>query len=83
MNFVDFLKLHYYYGNIKDNDNEKDSELPFKKCETSSFDNVIPSKKIEVDLVPQFSYFKELLSLIVTDFVMCNFCSKIWQPPKI
>ena len=83
MSFIDFLRLHYTHGNLKDKDYDKDCELPFKKCDTSTFYIVIPSKKIEVALIPQFEIINEIQLQHISDFVVIDLWSKIWQPPKI
>lgn len=37
LNFIDFLSMHYWGEDLKDNDGDRDMQLPFKTISTSSF----------------------------------------------
>lgn len=37
LSFVDFLSMHYWGEDLKDNDGDRDMQLPFKTISSSSF----------------------------------------------
>lgn len=37
LSFIDFLSMHYWGEDLKDNDADRDMQLPFKTISTSSF----------------------------------------------
>lgn len=81
---IDFLVAHYTVADDGDNDNSKDSQLPFKSDHNganitntgfNSFNNIqlaIKSAPIESKIYNTFS----------SDFISSAYLSSIWQPPK-
>lgn len=52
MGFVDYLVMHYWDVNHKDNDGDRDMQLPFKDVSGSSFHLVfIPTDKPQISIV--------------------------------
>lgn len=84
INFISFIVLHYFSGNVKDADYERDMELPFKdsdNCLVSSTPVTVPISEIII-ADPQHA---DLLS----NFVLQNDCSlpctckgAVFQPPR-
>jgi hypothetical protein len=86
INFLSFLKLHYFDKTNKDTDKdwESDMKLPFKNSNiTSAFSMISTVQKNTVDLDSKWSFTQEnKISKIKNDFIPSQLLADIWQPPK-
>ena len=83
ISFFSFLKMHYFNGDPRDADYEKDMQLPFKShslCELITIAIVLPSTYSQT-ILPVYNNFKVNIppdeNLLSADFL-----SAIWQPPR-
>jgi hypothetical protein len=79
---TDFIILHYFSGNPKDKDYERDMQLPFKTTDFTALVTfaIIPSQPVSV--LQPVVFIDNLFPAIDNN---CNHCSQpsdIWQPPK-
>jgi hypothetical protein len=85
LSFIGFLKMHYFNGDPKDADYDKDMKLPFKTIDVNTSISVytafeMPSFQIErqnfIDLkVNKFSTSDSWYSN--------SYLDAIWQPPRV
>ena len=80
---VEFVKIHYFSGNLIDDDHDKDMQLPFKvtDCFNASSSHIIPLQSF---LVLIFSDSLETMGLPPYDqsALPSMHLADIWQPPK-
>ena len=78
-----FITIHYFSGNVRDADYDKDMQLPFK---TNDCDNFTPTHTIPAALLhplsPVFVLVKNGLPLYDQSALPSWQASDIWQPPK-
>jgi len=83
VSLIDFLYMHYTDHDIKDNDQDKDMQLPFKShndCAAVSFLPVLTNHVgINLNLVPVVA--EKTVFYTAVNF-QSSFLSSIWQPPK-
>jgi hypothetical protein len=82
ISIADFIILHYFSGNPRDKDYERDMQLPFKTsdCTALAAVAVIPSQPVSIiqpEAVINTSY-----PAINNNCSHCSRTSDIWQPPK-
>lgn len=75
--------MHYFNGNTKDADYEKDMQLPFKtpsQGELSNTATILPRITADIELL----VYKDFKTFIPPDDngFSSSFLSAIWQPPK-
>ena len=80
---IEFIKIHYFSGNVVDADYEQDMKLPFK---TTDFSNFSPTHTIPQ---PVFLAFQPVLSIESVGLPLydqsalpSSHLNDIWQPPK-
>jgi hypothetical protein len=86
ISFIDFLDMHYMHGSPKDDDYDRDMQLPFK----SSVDCI---SNISLGFVPafiEFNFDREVVLFttkksfpIRNQYLISSYLSFIWQPPKV
>jgi len=85
INFLQFLGMHYFNGDPKDGDYERDMKLPFK----TSSDCVVSVVSVDV---PETYYFIPPIEIPLAKNEFCNrndffipreILSNIFQPPKV
>ncbi|MBS1512218.1 MAG: hypothetical protein JST86_15320 [Bacteroidetes bacterium] len=83
MSLMGFIVLHYFSGNIKDKDYDKDMQLPFKtsECAVSSTISIVPETVFILN-TPEFFFSKEYPSLRNSS-VRYRQTADIWQPPRL
>ncbi len=83
MTLLAFIELHYFSGNIVDEDYEKDMQLPFKAvdCNSSSFTHTIPWPDFFL-LRPAFLNESHKLPIYDQSALPSLHFADIWQPPK-
>lgn len=87
INIFQYIQLHYFSGNIQDDDYQQDQKLPFKSeqtCNHTSLGQVLYNKveKINIqviDYIENTSVFNPLQKHFVVQTILKN----IWQPPKL
>ncbi len=81
---VSFLVLHYWNGDVKDSDYQKDMQLPFKKHDFIS--NMIIGadfpKSIECDFEYISSFYTSIQRFIYKKHFINEFHYSIFQPPE-
>ncbi|MBS1637171.1 MAG: hypothetical protein JST26_14730 [Bacteroidetes bacterium] len=83
LSLVSFLKMHYFNGDPKDKDYERDMKLPFKSNDCPQVMSVYFSAPAqnEFDIVlPVVSYNN--LRIAYTDWIPGSHVNDIFQPPK-
>lgn len=83
LSLMDFLKLHYFNGDVKDTDYDQDMKLPFKSHDFTQ----ISSLHFSVPSVQQFSLNSPLtlrlpVSIAYNDWIPGSVVEDIFQPPK-
>jgi len=84
---MQFLYLHYAYGDVKDADYKEDMKLPFKSHNNTITTHLVDAVattvlKITIHAKPNFDPLKVLITSEEA-FFASSYCSHIWQPPKI
>ncbi|WP_143785882.1 hypothetical protein [Ohtaekwangia koreensis] len=79
---VDFIVLHYFSGDIKDADFNRDQQLPFKRiCCTVYIFLALPADNSAV--LHHILFQEETVSFTFSpQFTSSSFHLLIWQPPK-
>jgi hypothetical protein len=80
---VDFIILHYFSGNLKDKDYEKDMQLPFKTVDCASAVSIaiIPASVATVTEPVVFTTLS--YSALKNNNIPSSHSAEIWQPPKV
>jgi hypothetical protein len=80
---TEFIEIHYFSGNVIDDDYEQDMKLPFKTTDCNNFSptHTIPQP---VYFTFQPAIFIELAGLPLYDqsVLPASHLADIWQPPK-
>ncbi len=85
ISMLHFLSIHYLHGSPKDDDYDRDMELPFKKSGDCISSIVIAF----VSLIVPFTITKPVEIAEKKDYIVLNQCllssylANIWQPPKV
>lgn len=82
ISFTSFIQLHYFSGNPKDNDYDRDQQLPFRSDAMIVFDGSveIPDQYCKVDPLP---VYKEKIYLFLDVATLpSRHGFDIWQPPR-
>ncbi len=82
ISIADFIILHYFNGNPKDKDYERDMQLPFKTTDFTALVTfaIIPSQPVSV--LQPVVFIDNLFPAIDNNCNNCSQPSDIWQPPK-
>ncbi|MEZ4941768.1 MAG: hypothetical protein R3D58_12890 [Saprospiraceae bacterium] len=83
LNLFDFVKIHYFNGNVIDDDYAKDMQLPFKTadCSLSAASHILPLP-VALD-PPAFDAFDSgKLPRYDQSMLPAAHTADIWQPPK-
>jgi hypothetical protein len=80
--FISFIELHYFSGNPKDKDYDRDQQLPFRSDAVVVFDSSvdIPVQNFKVDPLPL--YKEKTYPLFDISSLPGKHGFDIWQPPK-
>jgi hypothetical protein len=83
LSFFDFLVMHYITDDSNNQDNDRDSQMPFKSATniTAYSLNAI-LQKTEVHLQHPFAKNQRQFVFPNMSFASADFSSSIWQPPK-
>ena len=83
LNLFAFVKIHYFNGNIIDDDYLEDMQLPFKTadCSHSSLSHVIPLP-ITIELPVPDAFHPGKLPHYDQSMLPSAHMADIWQPPK-
>lgn len=83
VSFVSFLQMHYFNGDIKDADYERDMKLPFKthsQNHLSDITSIVPRITSEIQ-IPVYNHFKTIIPAD-DNGLNSTYLSAVWQPPK-
>ncbi|WP_460554120.1 hypothetical protein [Ferruginibacter profundus] len=83
MSVADFVILHYFSGNPKDKDYDRDMQLPFKTTECAAMVNVaiIPTPSYSIKLP---AYFIDInYPSLANSRERFSHTADIWQPPRL
>ncbi len=80
--FMKFMEMHYFGQDLKDNDQQQDVKLPFKKV-THGFQQVLLTAVAVLDCSARMVYIKENKSLYRVTFLKRPYFSKIYRPPQV
>ncbi len=83
MTLAEFIKIHYFSGNIKDADYAQDMQLPFKTTDCSIFSasHTVPPF-VFCALFPVVAMEPTGLPLYDQSALPSSHLADIWQPPK-
>lgn len=83
ISFADFIKHHYFSGNPRDADYERDQQLPFRADSVLLISNtvVVPSH-VAIEFQPVV-HEGRIYPLLDIDKVISVYQFDIWQPPRI
>jgi hypothetical protein len=84
ISLTDFIVLHYFSGDVRDADYDRDMQLPFKSHHSETCYQLSPSLLPTITTVPAATFAQA-----PTQFhngyigtVYTQYCADIWQPPK-
>jgi hypothetical protein len=82
MSFADFLAMHYLHGSPKDDDYDKDMQLPFKTIEyaASITADIIPAQPFSA--LQPVAFINTSYPSLRNSSIRFNHTADIWQPPK-
>jgi hypothetical protein len=83
ISLLEFIHLHYFNGNVHDEDYARDMQLPFKviDCAAPTFVCTIPLAA-ELILAPVPAEAKSSIRPADQSSFLSSYPSDIWQPPK-
>lgn len=81
--FLEFIHLHYFSGFVRDDDFNRDQQLPFKviDCAAPGIVLTLPPVAILELKTPELVVSNKILPQTQSFSSSCHF-SDIWQPPK-
>ncbi len=83
INLSMFVTIHYFSGNVKDDDYDRDMELPFKSHDVSpTFSVVLLTPSFEYIVIKSVGYSKRDFNFYKFSNIATSYLSEIWQPPK-
>lgn len=84
LSFIQFLDIHYFHGDVKDADYDKDMKLPFKS--NGEFTNTIEFSYIPNNFhnfsIKTIPAENKSYSIYSEKFLPSSYYSSVWQPPK-
>ncbi|HEY9005359.1 hypothetical protein [Ohtaekwangia sp.] len=85
ISMLEFITLHYFSGDIRDADYERDQQLPFKHAhccvELGSISLAVPTDYFTEPVV-NFSLLSRKNVILQPLFCSSAFLFSIWQPPR-
>jgi hypothetical protein len=83
--FFDFLVMHYITDDRNTQDNDRDSQLPFKSnCSLiANNSSIFLLSKYDESVAPLVIASKVDFPRYITPFISSSFCSLVWNPPRI
>jgi hypothetical protein len=85
VSFVDFLVMHYITDDGTRQDDDRDSQLPFKSHSSLAAGNAagfILNRSIEITLAPA-GVAKRQFYNYPDPFISSDFCNQVWNPPRL
>ena len=82
ISLADFLILHYFSGNPKDADYDRDMQLPFRANDVVLVSSVLLPAQVEVDFAPP-AYEEKNYSIFCTTDLTPLHPFDIFQPPRL
>ncbi|HEY9046495.1 MAG TPA: hypothetical protein VIN08_11395 [Ohtaekwangia sp.] len=85
ISMLSFIVMHYFSGDVRDSDYERDQQLPFKHAhccvELSGISLAVPTECF-TELVARFSVLARKNVIHQPVFCSSSFQFSIWQPPR-
>jgi hypothetical protein len=83
ISLLEFIHLHYFNGNVHDEDYARDMQLPFKviDCAAPAFVFMMPLEA-ELTLSPVLAEVERSVLPAQQSSFLSSYPSDIWQPPK-
>lgn len=83
ISFADFIIFHYFSGDIRDADFERDQQLPFKRthCEMTSATIAVPTENSPVIVCRAVGALEKTVRF-TPFFSSSSARNPIWQPPR-
>ena len=83
LTLLGFVQMHYFNGNLVDDDYAKDMQLPFKTADSSHFSNTYTSPPpVALALIPVIGIEPAGLPHYDQSAFSSTHVADIWQPPK-
>jgi hypothetical protein len=79
---LSFIILHYFSGNLKDKDFDKDMQLPFKTVDCSTAFSVAVTPNYGLTITEPVFFVTRSYPALKDNFVLSCHTTDIWQPPK-
>ncbi len=84
ISFLAFLDMHYMHGSPKDNDYDRDMQLPFKTagdCISAISPAFVPATIVHSIEIPELVLHKKIF-IQKDQLLISSYLANIWQPPK-
>ena len=85
VSFVEFLVMHYVTDDGTTQDDDRDSQLPFKsqgRLVANNSSNFILNRSVQIDLTPPGNDKRHFYNY-PDPLIISNFCDRVWNPPRI
>lgn len=83
ISFLDYIRLHYFSGNHKDADYDRDMQLPFRAKDVDLVSSIVlVPEDYKVDLLPPM-YREISYPLLNITRLSPSHTYGIWQPPRV
>jgi hypothetical protein len=82
VSFAAFIKLHYFSGNPRDADYDRDQQLPFRECDVLLTGTAIDLPQPSIALDPLQYVVHPSWPLFDVNFYSSMHRFDVWQPPK-
>ncbi|HLP13071.1 MAG TPA: hypothetical protein VK177_14135 [Flavobacteriales bacterium] len=83
LDFYSFLAMHYAGDDMNENDQERDSQLPFRSCDQSLAQPVVLPACLTASIRANVQFYPINKIVRPQHFHSPSFYASIWQPPKI
>lgn len=82
ISFIEFIQLHYFSGNPKDDDYDRDQQLPFRSDAVIVLDSSIEIPDYNFKVHPLCLYKEKSYPRMDITTLPSRHSFDIWQPPK-
>lgn len=77
-----FIQLHYFSGNPKDHDYDRDQQLPFRSDAVIVFNTSVEVPEFQFRIDPPPCYVEKTYPLLDITSLPSSHGHDIWQPPR-
>jgi hypothetical protein len=85
VSFLEFLVMHYVTDDGTTQDDDRDSELPFKshgRLVAANSTNFILNRSVQLELTPTIADERHFYNY-PDPLINSNFCDRVWNPPRM